>query len=85
MINTYMKEKGRASPGGLLVKIQGAHHHSPDSFPGHGITPPVCQLSYCGGSSHRELKLITKIHNHGTETLKKKERETSNKPPHFTP
>ena len=44
----------RASPDGLVVKVQRSHCVSgPGSLPGHRTTPPVCQLPCCGGGSHR--------------------------------
>ena len=33
---------------GIVAKIQWSHLHCPDSFPGQGTTPPICQLSDCG-------------------------------------
>ena len=48
--------KPRASPGGPVVKIWRSHCCGLGLFPSHRTTPPVCQLSYCAGSSHRELK-----------------------------
>ena len=38
----------KPSPDGLGVKIPCSHCNGLSLFPSQGMTPPVCQLSYCG-------------------------------------
>ena len=50
---TNTNENG-ASPDG---RVRHSHHFSsPGLLPGHRTTPPVCQLPWCGGSSHRRTR-----------------------------
>lgn len=67
-----IKKKKRASASGLVVQTQCSRRHGPDSFPGRGTTPSVCQWSSCGDGSHRELKLRARIHNHVLKLQKKR-------------
>ena len=52
-----LRNISQASPGGLVVKVWCSHCFSGlGSFPGHGTTPPICQLLCCGHGSHERTR-----------------------------
>ena len=46
----------RASPDGLVLKVDVLHFWGLGSVPGHGATPFICQQPCYGSSSHRRAR-----------------------------